>query len=81
MILGKLFLQLPAWRQEFFELGGYAVLLRVVPYSPYDILNLLLTSMLRQRRRCLSVIASFIESVIAGIVAYYLCKWLDRFLS
>lgn len=25
-------------------------------------------------------IAAFIVSVMAGIVSYYICKWLDRYL-
>ena len=27
-----------------------------------------------------NVISTFIVSVTAGIVSYYICKWLDRYL-
>ncbi len=28
----------------------------------------------------LNLLSTFIVSVMAGIVSYYICKWLDRYL-
>ena len=43
-----------------------------------DITKLLLTLSSRKEVRPVQYITTFLISVMAGIVCYYICKWLDR---
>ncbi len=44
----------------------------------YDIINLLSSSYSRKEVFVVQLIISFMLSVGASVVAYYICKWLDR---
>lgn len=48
------------------------------PWYFTDIINMLLTLSSRKEVRPVQYITAFLISVVAGIVCYYICKWLDR---
>ncbi|EKC80530.1 hypothetical protein LEA_01285, partial [human gut metagenome] len=45
--------------------------------EPCDIIGMLLTLSSRKEVALLDIIITFFLSVIASVVAYYICKWLD----
>ena len=47
----------------------------------YDIISSLLHPILATGRGDAMRMRSFLEAVMAGITAYYVCKWLDVLLS
>ena len=50
---------------------------RFTRLTPCAIMSLLLTLSSRKEVRILELLVSFIISVIASVVGYYICKWLD----
>ena len=59
--------------QGVFQVGFW----RFTLLEPCDIIGLLLTLSSRKEVSVLELLVSFIISVIASVVGYYICKWLD----
>lgn len=50
----------------------------IVKQTKYCYNTFVVAPILATERGCILLIANFIISVLASIVAYYICKWLDR---
>jgi len=47
----------------------------------YGIIKLLSASSVRKEVELMVFIITFVSSVLASVVGYYICKWLDRHKS
>lgn len=64
------------WQEQ--ETGIILLKYRIL-YVSYDIIFIVAAPRQAQKGGvCLELAISFIISVLASIVAYYICKWLDR---